>query len=325
MGAMAQRLPFNEIRFPTSQKDLMQIETALKKHRDHARAATVCIKVGAGSGSGVIVSRDGLVLTAAHVVGGVNKQMKVVMEDGRELKAKSLGLNSETDAAMLKIIEGSDHPFVKIQAQTRPEVAATSEAPLLGDWVFALGHSGGFDKERGSVLRLGRVVRWAAHTMQSDCKLIGGDSGGPLFDMSGVLVGIHSRVGAVVDNNMHVPMDVFHEQWEKLLASEFIGEGPYARKQSPTMQVVEKFEQLIGVALQESIGGLKVAGVVEEGIAERAGMRSDDLLIEVEGKQIGTFADLAKAVEVVDQDKPLIVKVKRDEGVATLKLEFRVE
>jgi serine protease Do len=211
VAAIKERPYFNDKKVPNA-NDLIAIQELLQKNKDRARAATVCIKIGKGSGSGVIVSEDGLILTAAHVSAGVNKKLTVIMEDGKELEARSLGLHSETDAAMIQITEKGSYPYVNIEPEKERDNASTK----LGDWVFSLGHSGGFDKERGSGLRLGRLVRIAETTIQSDCTLIGGDSGGPLFDINGTLIGIHSRVGKVTEQNMHVPMHVFHTHWDAL-------------------------------------------------------------------------------------------------------------
>jgi serine protease Do len=221
--AMAQggRLDVNDHKVPENPKDLEEIQTAVIGALPRARSATVGIEVEDGSGSGVIVSADGLILTAAHVATGVKKPVTVILEDGTRLKAETLGLVANMDAAMVRIMEKGTYPFVEMDR---------GQTTRLGDWVFALGHSGGFDKARGSVLRLGRLVRIASGTFQSDCLLIGGDSGGPLFDLEGKLVGIHSRVGQQMQVNMHVPMTEFVANWAGLLKAEFIGEGPYAQR-----------------------------------------------------------------------------------------------
>ena len=216
----AERLHVNDKKVPESREDLVAIQTSLQKHLAVARQATVCIQVGQGSGSGVIVSEGGLVLTAAHVISGVGKSMKVVMEDGTKYEAKSLGLHSENDAGMLQIQSEKKFPFVRYENKSANNLPESR----VGDWVFALGHSGGFDKARGSVVRLGRMVKVADTTVHSDCVLIGGDSGGPLFDMNGELIGIHSRVGRRLAQNMHVPLQVFHTYWDLLEKGEFIGE-----------------------------------------------------------------------------------------------------
>ena len=101
--------------------------------------------MGGGSGSGVIVSEKGLVLTAAHVSAGVGKKMTVIMEDGTRYKAISLGLVASTDAAMVQIEEEGSYPYVELDR---------GGTPSLGDWVYALGHSGGFEKERGVGVRI---------------------------------------------------------------------------------------------------------------------------------------------------------------------------
>ena len=97
--------PLNSKKAPETQDDLMLIQEALQAALPVAKAATICIDLGNGSGSGVIVSKDGLVMTAAHVSGGVGKDVKVVLPDGTKLKAETLGLVSDTDAALIRITE----------------------------------------------------------------------------------------------------------------------------------------------------------------------------------------------------------------------------
>lgn len=266
--ATADRLYFNDKKAPESREDLEAIQQALTKVLPKAREATVCIDMADGSGSGVIVSADGLVLTAAHVSAGVGKKVTVILEDGRKLKAETLGLVASTDAAMVRILDKGPWPFVEIDREN---------STALGDWVFALGHSGGFDKERGSVVRLGRLVRIAQSTFQTDCSLIGGDSGGPLFDLNGRLIGIHSRVGEQLQVNMHVPMSEFTGNWDGMLNSQFIGEGPFAEKP-------EKGGGILGVATEaRSAGGLTVTKVGRETVAEQAGIKEGDVLLKLNG------------------------------------------
>ncbi len=258
----------NDLKAPASRKDLETLQNAVAEALPKARAATVCIEIKEGSGSGVIVSPDGLILTAAHVATGVKKKVTVILEDGTRLKAETLGLVADKDAAMLRITEKGSYPFVEMDK---------TETTRLGDWVFALGHSGGFDKERGSVVRLGRLVRIAGSTFQSDCMLIGGDSGGPLFDLTGKLVGIHSRVGQQLQVNMHVPMTEYISNWDGMLKGEFIGEGPYA-------QLPEKGNGFLGLATEaRPKGGLRVTKVGSKSPAEEAGIKAGDALLKLNG------------------------------------------
>ena len=224
-ATMADRAPINDKLTPENREDLLAIQNAVTSALQRASAATVAIEITEGSGTGVIVSPEGLILTAAHVSGAPGKKVQVIMQDGRRVNAVTLGLDSESDAAMVRITDPGTWPFVEIDK---------SESYKLGDWVFALGHSGGFDKKRGLVLRPGRIVRIADQSLQSDCILIGGDSGGPLFDLSGDLIAIHSRVGPQLVVNMHVGIGVFQEKWDALLNSEFLGDGPFAKKPVPS-------------------------------------------------------------------------------------------
>jgi serine protease Do len=192
---------------------------------------------------------------------------------------------------MMKITEKGTYPFIDIDR---------SESARLGDWVFALGHSGGFDKERGSVVRLGRLVRMANSTFQSDCTLIGGDSGGPLFDLGGKLIGIHSRVGLQLQSYMHVPMSEFIKNWDGLTKAEFIGEGPFAKKP-------EKGSGFLGLATESrNEGGLRVTKVGSKSPSETAGVKEGDVLLKLNDTALEKreqLQDLLKEMAAGDEVK----------------------
>ena len=107
--AKPKRPYFNDKKVPDAM-DLIAIQELLQKSVVKARAATVGIRKGSSSGSGVIISEDGLILTAAHVSSGVNKELTVIMEDGKKYKAISLGLNTDNDAAMIRITDKGTFP-----------------------------------------------------------------------------------------------------------------------------------------------------------------------------------------------------------------------
>lgn len=305
--AQADRPYFNDKKAPESREDLEAIQKALSKVLPKVREATVCIDIGDGSGSGVIVSADGLILTAAHVSTGVGKDVTVILEDGRKLKAETLGLVASVDAAMIKITEKGPFPFSEIDKES---------STVLGDWVFSLGHSGGFDKERGSVVRLGRLVRVANSTIQTDCSLIGGDSGGPLFDLSGKLIGIHSRVGQQLQVNMHVPVKEFLTNWDGMLASEFIGEGPFAEKP-------EKGSGMLGVATEaRAAGGLKVTKVGRETAAEKAGIKEGDVLMKFNGTVLTTREQLQEIIKEMAANDKVEIEALRGEKTENFKLKL---
>lgn len=123
--------------------------------------------------------------------------MRVVFADGRVVKGRVLGANFTRDAAMVQIMDGGNYPHVEL---------GESDGLHVGDFVVALGHSKGFDPERRAPIRMGRLCTDGKQRfLISECTLIGGDSGGPLFDLSGKLVGIHSSIGPMLKINNHGP------------------------------------------------------------------------------------------------------------------------
>ena len=310
LAPIAGAFPVNEKKAPEPPGDIRAIQSALLAASPKAQTATVCIDLGDGSGSGVIVSEDGLVMTAAHVSTGVGKDVTVIMSDGTKLKAETRGLDSETDAALIQITEklpdGKPYPFLEINK---------ADDTKLGDWVFSLGHSGGFDKDRGAVSRIGRLVRVANTTLQTDGALIGGDSGGPLFDMEGRLIGIHSRVGAVVGVNMHVPVKVFTDNWERMLKSEFIGEGPFVDKP-------EKGKGFLGIATKPAEGGIEVTKVGKKSPAEEAGIKEGDLLRTLNGEKLDSREKLQSILAELAEGDKLAFEITRDGKDETVNLKL---
>lgn len=301
--AQAKRSYINDKKAPESRHDLDVIQKHMSDSLPVARRATVCIDLGEGSGSGVVISPDGLILTAAHVTSGVGKEFTVIFEDGRKVKAESLGLVASSDCAMAKITEQGTYPFVELDRE---------DSSKLGDWVYALGHSGGFDKDRGVVARLGRVVQTRDNTFQSDCSLIGGDSGGPLFDLNGHLIAIHSRVGIRTQENMHVPVREFLKNWDGMMKGEFIGEGPYAQKP-------EKGKGFLGIGTKDRSGeGLDVEKVGRESPAEKAGVKAGDILLKFDGTELRSKEQFQQLLKEKAPDDKVALELLRDGKPETL-------
>lgn len=309
-AAEPKRLSVNDKKIPSGTEDLRIIEATLKRSLPTARNATVCLEMDGGSGSGVIISADGLILTAAHVTGGVGKSITAILADGRKVKCETLGLSSETDCAMAKIIDKGPFPFVEVDKQ---------DLTKLGDWVFSLGHSGGYDKERGAGVRLGRLVKVADSTLQSDCTLIGGDSGGPLFDIHGRLIGIHSRVGTNLQQNMHVPIREFLRNWDDMLHEKFIGDGAFAKKP-------KKGSGFLGIGTEDSKEGtLLVTQVGRESVAETAGIKAGDIVMMIDGKPMknkDTMQKYLKDKAANDKIVMLIMRAGKEKEI-TLRLGSR--
>lgn len=203
---------------PVTLDEIRRIESRVKSLLKVSSAATVNIQIGEANGSGVVVSEDGYVLTAAHVSGRPNRTAWVTFADGKQVRARSLGSNNSfgVDAGLMKIEEPGPWPTVPM---------ADNKVAQVGEWCFALGFPGGYDKDRGPVLRLGRVINLQENVMWTDCTLLGGDSGGPLFNLDGKVIGIHSRIARPTTANFHAPIHAFRDQWDKLVAGE-IWAGP---------------------------------------------------------------------------------------------------
>jgi serine protease Do len=242
-----------------------------------ATVALVSEKLGS-SGSGVIITEDGLILTAAHVIQGA-EEVQVVFQDGRQTLGKVLGANYSKDIAMVKIVEKGPWPFVK-QGVSKPLEA--------GDWVVAVGHSAGFDPGRTAPVRFGTVVsKGPGNFLTTDCKLIGGDSGGPLFDLEGNIVAIHSSIGVSAENNNHAGIDGFREDWDRLLAGDSWGKlsmNPLANPERPVLG--------IEMGMSRGMKGVPVVGFYPRSPAAAAGMKPGDVIRVLDGSEIRRNSDL---------------------------------
>lgn len=261
-------------------EDLARLEAKVAEVSRKVLPTTVALlseRTGS-SGSGVITTGDGLILTAAHVVQGA-EELLVVFPDGKQVKGKVLGANYSKDIAMVQIAEAGKWPFVNMGASKQLEA---------GDWVVALGHSAGFDANRPPPVRFGRVIsKGPGNFLTTDCTLIGGDSGGPLFDLDGKIVGIHSSIGQSLTNNNHAGIDGFREDWDRIFAGEAWGElslNPFANPEMPVLG--------IGMAMMRGIKGVIVETVVHGSPAAAAGVRPGDVIRSLDGSDVRNGAEL---------------------------------
>ena len=263
-----------------SVEDLARLQTQVQNVADKAGPATVALLSArsGSSGSGVVTSPDGLILTAAHVIQG-NKEVLVVFPNGRQVRGEVLGANYSKDIAMVRIKEPGPWPYAP-RGRSKPLVA--------GDWVVALGHSAGFEADRPPPVRFGRVVsKGPGNFLTTSCTLIGGDSGGPLFDLEGRIVGIHSSIGVAAHNNNHAGVDGFAEDWDRLLEGHGWGRlslNPFANPEMPVLG--------IEMGLRPAEHGVPVADVVPRSPAAAAGVRRGDIITAISDSQIGSGNEL---------------------------------
>ncbi|MES2921209.1 MAG: trypsin-like peptidase domain-containing protein [Verrucomicrobiota bacterium] len=246
--------------------DLVNLESKVAAVSKKVMPATVALlaeKTGS-SGSGVITTADGLILTAAHVVQGA-EELEVVFPNGEQVTGKVLGANYSKDIAMVQIVGKGPWPFAEKGA---------SKSLVAGDWVVALGHSAGFDAGRTPPVRFGRVVsKGPGNFLTTDCTLIGGDSGGPLFDLDGKIVGINSSIGVSLTNNNHAGIDGFKDDWDRIRAGEAWGKlsmNPLANPEMPVLGIV--------MGLSRGVKGVPIEAVAPRSPAAAAGVRAGDVI-----------------------------------------------
>lgn len=283
----------------TSLDDLRSIERKTEAVAEKVMGVTVALNSPAtnASGSGVVVQKDGLILTAAHVTDGA-EEVDVIFPDGKEAKAKVLGSNYSKDIGMAKLQGEGPWPFVEL-GESKPLEA--------GDWVVAMGHSEGHDPTRTPPVRFGRVVSdGPGYFLTTDCTLIGGDSGGPLFDLEGRVIGINSSIGEGLNNNNHAGIDGFREDWDRLLAGESWGElqlNPMANPERPVIGIV------MGRELRD--GGVPVEQVTPASPAAKAGLRTGDIIRSVDGSRVRGGHSLAMMLAKFAAGDQITVGVQR--------------
>lgn len=291
----------------TDINELKSLQTKIGAVVKKVLPATVSLfsaKSGA-SGSGVIVSKEGLVLTAGHVVRGA-EEMTLIFPNGKQARGKVLGANYTRDSAMIQILDKAPTggwPYAE---------TGYSKKLSTGDLVLALGHAGGFDPVRTPPVRFGRLIaRGPNKFFSTDCALIGGDSGGPLFDLEGHVVAIHSSIGISLASNNHASIEGFRDDWKKLLKGDTWGRLGGNSLDNPDAPV-------LGIMTGESErGGIGIRHVFEGGPASKAGLRAGDIIRNINGRAIPNLRVLHAAIAQHKAGDSIKVRVTRDEDSLT--------
>ena len=289
-------------------KSLEQKVTGVVQKVLPATISLFSTKSGA-SGSGVVVSKDGLILTAGHVVRGSDK-MTVVFPNGKQATGKVLGANYTRDTAMIQIMDpkptfGWPHAGI-----------GKSRKLDSGDLVIALGHAGGYDPVRTPPVRFGRVIAQGQdHFLSTDCTLIGGDSGGPLFDLNGSVVGIHSSIGESLSSNNHAGITGVLQDWKKLEKGETWGRlGGSSLLDNPDAPV-------IGIITgRPSKSGISIRHVFEGGPASKAGLRAGDIINNINDKNVPDLRTLHIVIAQHEPGETITIRLIRGQDRLTRKL-----
>jgi serine protease Do len=285
---------------PGGVADLKAMQTRVQKLSEKLVLATVGVQVGRAQGSGVIVSKDGYVLTAAHVSGSPGRDVTFTMSDGKEFKGKTLGLNRAIDAGLMKITEGGDFPAVEM---------GLSDALKGGQWCLATGHPGGYQSDRKPVLRLGRVLVIGNDTITTDCTLVGGDSGGPLFDFDGKVIGINSRIAESISANMHVPVNTYKETWDRMVKGDAWGHLPGN-------------EPYLGVKGSADSKEARIVEVYRDMPAAKAGILAGDIILSVNDVAVADYPAFQGMIKDHQPNDELKLKIRRGDMDVEIKVKL---
>jgi serine protease Do len=253
-------------------------------------------------GSGFIVSADGKILTNAHVVDGAD-EIKVKLDDRTELVAKVVGIDKATDVALLKV-EAKNLPVVKF---------GDSDKLAVGEWVLAIGSPFSLEHTatHGIVSALGRQLDSNyVPFIQTDVPVNPGNSGGPLFNMRGEVVGInsqiYSRTGGYMGLSFSIPINLARNVEEQLATTGRVTRGWLGVQiQSVNSDLAKSF------GLDKPTGAL-VGDVDSKGPAARAGIRSGDIILEFNNQVIHDTSDLPPLVAATPVGKAVPVKILRE-------------
>jgi serine protease DegQ len=247
----------------------------------------------ANLGSGVIVSSEGYILTNQHVVDGAD-QIEIALADGRTTNAKVIGIDPETDLAVLKV-NMTNLPTITL---------GRMEQTRVGDVVLAIGNPFGVGQTvtMGIVSALGRNhlgINTFENFIQTDAAINPGNSGGALVDVNGNLLGIntaiYSRSGGSLGIGFAIPVSTARSVLESIITTGSVTRGWIGvEPQDVTPEIAESF------GLEQKSGAI-VAGVLKNGPADRAGIKPGDILMSVNGQEI---TDTTRLLNVIAQIKP---------------------
>jgi len=261
-----------------------------------------------GAGSGFIISRDGLIVTNHHVVAGRDR-FEVKLFDGREFEATVVGSDEETDVALLKLKDAEKLPTV---------VLGKSDALQVGDRVFAIGSPMGLEssvttgivsaKGRGS---LGLYRESYLDFLQTDAAIGPGNSGGPLFNLNGEVIGINTAVSGL-GRGLGFATPIDQAKW---VIPQLRNDG----------KVTRGWLGISGRDVEPASSGSFAAGAVVGAVhdgtpAEKAGLQAGDRIVRLDGKAVESFEDLRGRIAQTKPGQKVKVEIKRDGKAKKLEL-----
>jgi len=264
---------------------------------------------GKGSGSGIIISKDGYILTNNHVVKGATENgIKVILTDKREFTAKLIGVDPNTDVAVIKV-EANDLPVATV---------GNSDDVQVGQWVVAIGNPLGLNSTvtAGIVSAMGRNIQLGNDSyainnfIQTDAAINPGNSGGALVDINGSVIGINTAIkttnGYYQGYGFAIPINL-----AKNVASELMKTGKISRGYIGVSIKDVDVKEAKGLGLDKAQGVL-VQDVIAGGAGDDAGLKTGDVILTVDGKNVNAANELQTIIGSHHPGDEVNLKVFRD-------------
>ena len=267
-----------------------------------------------GVGSGFVISADGFVVTNNHVVERAS-EIEVVLQDGERYAAEVVGLDPKTDLALLKVDTDDTLPFVAL---------GDSDSARVGEWVVAVGNPFGLGGTVtvGIVSALGRDINSGPYDdyLQIDAPINRGNSGGPLFNNRGEVIGVNSAIysptGGSVGIGFAIPSNLVKEIVAELETNGKVTRGWLGVQIQPLTDDIAE-----GLGLAETNGAL-VAGIEPGSPAEHAGVKPGDVIVGMNGEMLEEYKDLPRLVAGIEAGSDSTLTVKRNGETIDLSVEI---
>lgn len=265
-------------------------------------------------GSGFFISAEGYIVTNNHVVANAD-EITIGLSDGTEYDARIIGLDEQTDLALLKVDADVDFPFVSFEDEPNYRV---------GDWVIAVGNPFGLGgtATAGIISAIGRPIGNSTYNdfIQVDAPINRGNSGGPTFDLAGNVIGVNSQIfsptGGNVGIGFAIPSDVASRIVDQLMTDGRVARGWLGVSiQNVTDDIAE------AMGLDEASGAF-VSSITAGGPAAEAGFEREDVIIEVDGEPVEDARDLTRRVGAFSAGEEVRFRIVRDGRERNLRVEL---
>ena len=275
-----------------------------------------------GTGSGVIISTDGYIVTNNHVVEGAD-ELTVTLNDNKEYSARIIGTDKTTDLALIKI-DGKNLPAITI---------ADSEKIKVGEWVLAVGNPFNLTNTvtAGIVSAMGRSLyqNGVESFIQTDAAINPGNSGGALVNTKGELIGInamlYSQTGSFSGYGFAIPTSIMNKVVDDLKKYGTVQRAVIGIQGQDVKNYVDAQKDKGNDVDLGTMEGIYVAKVTEESAAEEAGLKTGDVIVSVDGKEVSKMAELQ---EILAQKRPgdkISITYLRDKKKATKSVTLKYE